>query len=456
MTTYPELLAHGVGGRQDLPLPLTHLVVAASLTLVITFVALGALWRVPRLDRDGTTGQPVPRWLAALVDAPALRWALRGAGLVAGGYVCLALLGGPDNEDNPAAGVLYVLVWIGLVPLSLLFGPVWRAVNPLRSLYLLLCVAAGRDPERGLRPLPAGLGVWPAAVGLVAFVWLELVAPGRATLPVINAWLAGYALVMLVGAVRHGVGWFDRADPFELYSGLIGRLAVIGRRDDGAVVWRNPLDGMAALRPEPGLVTAVVVLLGSTMYDSLSYAPGWLRLGQFAEENGVPPVVTGTLGMGVLIGLVALAYLGATRVAALVGHGAGPEADGESTPPRLVPGELAHSIVPIAVGYVLAHYYSLLVLEGQRTIALLSDPLGTGADWLGTAGFEPYTGLITPDGVAALQITVILIGHLLGSLLAHDRALSLFPRARAVTGQLPMLVLMVAYTAAGLLLLYAG
>ncbi|MFY1701323.1 hypothetical protein ACN28G_06245 [Micromonospora sp. WMMA1923] len=452
MGTYPELLAHGVGGRQDLPLPLPYLVVAVALTLLATFVALGALWRVPRLDRTGTAGQPVPGWLGGLVDAPASRWTLRGAGLLAGGYFCVGLLAGPDSPENPTAGVLYVLLWVGLVPVSLLFGPVWRAVNPLRGLYLLVATAAGRDPDRGLRPLPGGLGLWPAAVGLFAFVWLELVAPGRATLPVINAWLAGYALVMLVGAVRYGVGWFDRADPFEVYSALVGRLAVIGRRADGVLVWRNPMDGIAGLRPEPGLVAVVTVLLGSTMYDSLSTAPAWLRFGQ---ESGLPPVVTGTVGITGVIALVALALLAVTRVAAVVGRRAD-AAGGEPVPAGRVAGELAHSIVPVAVGYLLAHYYALLVLEGQRTIALLADPRGTGADWLGTADWSINTALITPDQVAALQVTVIVLGHLLGTLLAHDRALYLFPRARAVTGQLPMLVLMVAYTVVGLLLLYAG
>jgi hypothetical protein len=131
-------------------------------------------------------------------------------------------------------------------------------------------------------------------------------------------------------------------------------------------------------------------------------------------------------------------------------------ADRPGSSARRTPGELAHSVVPIAAGYLLAHYYSLLVIEGQRTLALLADPLGTGANWLGTAGWEPHTGLVTPDTVAALQITVILVGHLIGTLLAHDRALYLFPRARAVGGQLPLLLLMVGYTVAGLLLLYAG
>ncbi|MEU5780988.1 hypothetical protein [Micromonospora lupini] len=461
MAGAPALLAHGVGGRQDLPITLAELVVAAALTLVVTFVALGLLWREPRLDRDAAGGRPVPDRLAGLVDAPAFRWVLRGLGLLAAGWFCVGLFGGPDTPDNPTAGALYVLLWVGLVPVSLLFGPVWRAVNPLRTVHLLVALAARRDPARGVRELPAGLGLWPAALTLFGFVWLELVAPDRATLPVITAWLAGYAVVMLGGAALFGAGWFDRADPFEVYSALVGRLAPIGRAADGVLVWRNPLDGIAGLRPRPGLVAVVIVLLGSTMFDSLSNAPAWLR---FSQENGLSPAVTGSAGLVVVIGVVAVAYLVATGAAARVGR-AGPSnaadpadaadpAGGNGS--RRVPSELAHSIVPIAVGYVVAHYYSLLILEGQRTVALLSDPRDTGADWFGTAGWQPHTALVTPSGVANLQITVIIVGHLLGTLLAHDRALYLFPRARAVAGQLPLLALMVAYTVAGLLLLYAG
>ncbi|MFC5924373.1 hypothetical protein [Micromonospora vulcania] len=449
VTGAPEVLAHGVGGRQDLPITLPQLVVAAALTLVVTFLALGLLWREPRLDRDATGGRPVPQRLARILDAPSFRWVLRGLGLLAAGWFCLGLLAGPDTPDNPTAGALYVLLWVGLVPVSLLLGPVWRAVNPLRTVHLLAALAARRDPARGARELPAGLGLWPAAATLFAFVWLELVAPDRATLPVITAWLAGYVVVMLAGAALFGAGWFDRADPFEVYSELIGRLAPIGRAADGVLVWRNPLDGIAGLRPQPGLVAVVVVLLGSTMFDSLSNAPAWLR---FAQENGLPPAVTGSGGLILVIAAVAVAYLVATGAAARIGRASATE----DASARRLPGELAHSIVPIAAGYLVAHYYSLLILEGQRTVALLSDPLDTGANWLGTADWQTHTALVTPSGVASLQITVIILGHLLGTLLAHDRALYLFPRARAVAGQLPLLALMVAYTVAGLLLLYAG
>ncbi|MGI5159065.1 hypothetical protein [Microbispora sp. CA-102843] len=437
------LLAHGVGGRQDLPIPFSAALTGAALALLVSFVALGALWKEPRLGATLTGARSLPTAIQTAVTAPAWRWVWRIAGLVAAAYFCIGLIFGPDRADNPTAGAFYVLFWVGLVPLSLLFGPVWRGLNPLRTLHLLACKGLGRDPELGLRPLPPSVGYWPACTGLFAFVWLELVAPERATLPVIGAWLAAYAVLMLAGAVVFGSRWFDHADPFEVYSDLVGRLAPVHRRRDGVVAWRNSLDGMAGLRPAPGLTALVVVLLGSTMYDSLSNAPVWVR---FMQESSVPAPVTGTAGLVTVIALVLVAYRTATALAGRWG----------AAQPGTTAGEIAHSIVPIAVGYVIAHYYTLFLLEGQRTIALLSDPLDIGADWLGTAGWIIQALGTTPAGVATLQVTVIVIGHVLGTVLAHDRALALFPRRTAVLGQIPLLVLMVVYTVVGLLLLFAA
>ncbi|MFF3437537.1 hypothetical protein [Streptosporangium sp. NPDC002721] len=437
------LLAHGIGGRQDLPIPFEAALTGAILALLVSFVALGALWTEPRLGGELRRPRPLAGLVQRTVSARAWPWFWRVAGLVAAAYFCVGLLFGPDKVENPTAGVFYVLFWVGLVPLSLLFGPVWPALNPLRTLHLLACKGLGRDPATGLRPLPEGLGYWPAAGGLLAFVWLELVAPERATLPVIGAWLAVYVVFMLGGAVLFGSRWFGHADAFEVYSTLVGRLAPVVRGPDGVLTWRNSLDGMAGLRPVPGLTVLVVVLLGSTMYDSLSNAPVWVR---FVQESAVPAPVMGTVGLLTVIGLVLAAYRGATALAGRWG----------AAEPGTTAGELAHAVVPIAVGYVVAHYYTLLLLEGQRTLALLSDPLDTGANWLGTANWTVQAIGTSPAGIAMLQVTVIVVGHVLGTVLAHDRALALFPRRTAVIGQIPLLVLMVVYTVVGLLLLFAG
>lgn len=433
---------HGVGSRQDLPLPLPFVVAGAAAALVVSFVLLGLAWRTPQLLSTGA-GRPVPEAVERVADHAVTRWLLRLLGLVVTGWFLLALVAGPDDVDNPAPGMLYVWLWAGLVPASLLLGPVWRLLNPLRTVHLLLARLVRRDHRQGFVALPAGLGYWPAAASLAAFVWLELAAPGRATLPVLQVWVGLYALVHLVAAVLVGSRWFDRGEGFEVFSDLVGRLSVLGRREDGVLVLRLPLDGAASLRPAPGLVTVVCLLLGSTMFDSVTGVTAYVR---FAQGAGVPRVVVDTL---VLAGVVLLVLLAFTAATAATGRVAG-------LPRRRLPGELVMSLLPVVVGYLVAHYYSLLVLEGQRTVALASDPLGRGADLLGTADLVPSAALVDTTGVAVLMVVAIVLGHLLGTVLAHDRAVALLPPRAALVGQVPLLLLMVVYTVAGLLLLFAG
>ncbi|MDP9392766.1 MAG: hypothetical protein M3Q27_00230, partial [Actinomycetota bacterium] len=401
---------------------------------------------------------PLPARLAAALDGPVARWSLRVLGLVAAGYVAVAALAGPDLAINPTAHAVYVLFWIGLVPASVLLGPVWRRLNPLRTVHVVLSRLLGAAADDGLRPLPPGLGYWPAALGLLAFVWLELVAPDRATLPVLRTWFAVYVAVHLLAAAVYGTRWFDRGDGFEVWSALYGSLSVLGRRDDGVLVLRSPLDGAAALRPAPGLVAVVSVALGSTAFDGISNAPWWFRVSAALPSD----VLASTLGLLVVIALVAGVFVVATAATAAAvtrrdhGDAGSPGASATGYSPGRLAGEFAHSLVPIALGYVVAHYYSLFVLEGQRALILLSDPLSTGADVLGTAQRGVDSSLVTPSGVASIQVLAVVTGHVLGVVLAHDRALRLFPRRRALAGQLPLLAVMVAYTIGGLVLLFVG
>lgn len=440
MTAAPELLAHGIGGRQDLPLPFANALAGAVIALVATFVILSFAWRRSRFDGDG--GRPLPGWLAAALDAPPFRWALRAFGLLMAALIVVGLLLGPDTAaDNPAPGALYVLLWV-LVPLvSLLFGPVWRAISPIRTLHLGLARLSGRDPEQGLVELPQRWGYWPGAVMLAAFVWLELVPANRATLPVVALALAAYALIMLMGAALFGSRWLDRGDPFEVYSGLAARLAPVGRRGDGRLVVRNPFDGLDAIPPVPGLAGVVLVLLGSTAYDSISEAPSWLR---FIQQSALPPSLLRTLGLVAVIAVIAAAYVLAVRTG-------GQLADGT----RRLPAQFAHALLPIALGYVIAHYFSLAVVQGQRTLILAADPLGTG-NLLGLDTTDVSYALVTPTAMATLQVLAVVAGHVAGAIAAHDRAVRLFPPATARWGQVPLLALMVSYTYLGLTLLFAA
>ena len=432
------LPAHGVGNRQDLPLPFTALVVGAGLALVASFAGLAFLWREPRFEPDD--GRPVPRGIQRVLDARWFRGALAGLSLLLTAWVLLSLVAGQDDANNPVAYVVFVWLWVGMPFLSLLVGAIWPTLNPMRWLHRGVTVLARISPEATLTD--ARPGYWPAALGLLAFTWLELVAPDRTTLPVLRIAVAFFVLVSLIGSLVLGAAWFREGDPFEVLSRLYGRLSPLGRRPDGRLVLRSPMHGPALLEPRRGLLATLAVMLGGTAYDSLTadltYA-GWV------QSTSAPVLYRSLTLVGVVL-LVGGALWVAAALSALL----------SGVPVRGTAAELAPSLLPIAAGYLVAHYWSLLMFQGPRTLALLSDPLGTGGNWLGTAGVTPWGALIQPTLVAVVQAGAIVLGHVLGVVVAHERAVRILPRRSAVVGQVPVMVLMVAYTVGGLSLLFSG
>ena len=437
-------LAHGVPTAQPLPIPLSFAVTGAGLALVLSFVVLAFAWRRPRFRGDDS-GHCLPGPLTRMVDSPVTRWCLRALGLAFASYVVFAAVRGPDSLDNPTFGVVYVLLWVGLVMASLLLGPVYSAVNPLRTIHRLLAVLTNtRRAEVTL--LPDRLGHWPAAFGLFAFVWLELASADPARLGPVRLWFAGYASVMLIGASVYGVAWFARADPFEWYSSIVGKLAPFARRRDGALVVRNPLENLDTLRPTPGLTATMAVLLGSTAYDSVQGTTGWIR---FVQSSAVDRVLIQTVGLMACCLFVFLSFSVAAALSGPVGRTKTPR-------PASLPGLYAHSLVPILVGYVIAHYLTFLVIVGQQTLVRLSDPLDRGWNVFGTAELRVSDGLLThPTAIAVVQVVAVVTGHALGVISAHDRAVRLLPMTTAVRGQLPLLVVMIGFTVGGLVLLFA-
>jgi hypothetical protein len=437
------LPAHGLGGAQDLPIPLPLAVAGATAALVVSFCVLALAWRTPRFQ-DRRPGRPAPAWLSRVVDDERFRWTLRVLGLLFFGYVTWALLWGPDLVTNPALGTFYVLVWVGLVPASLLFGPVVRAFSPVRTLNLLLAKVTGGDPAVGLRPYPARLGYWPASFGLLAFVWQELVNPQSAYLGSVRVFLAAYLAIMLIGAAVFGDVWLERADPFEVYSNLLAKLSFWGR-DGDRLVLRNPLANLSGVTPRPGLVAVVAVLFGSTAFDSFKDTISWMR---FVDDLGVNATFTNSVAL-----LAFCLLVGVTFTAAAMSTGverSGPRAVRRTALPDL----LAHSVIPIIVGYMTAHYLSYLVEQGQSTLIQLSDPMVRGDNLLGTANWSVnYWLSFHPTLLAVVKVLAVVAGHVVGVITAHDRTLRLLPARHHVTGQIGMLVVMVAYTASGLYLL---
>ena len=430
---------HGIASRHDLPLPFEFVVVGAALALTLSFVVLLLAWRQPRFAVLG--GRALPG-LTRVVDHPATRLVARLLVLAAYAWAGLALMAGQDLLTNPVFGFVFVWVWVGLVPISLLLGGFWRATNPLRTIHDGLSRLAGTDPDSGLLRLPQRIGVWPAAVALFAFAWLELVQPDRTTLAVLRVWALAWLVLGVIGAVVFGRRWIGAADPFETYAVTVTQVSPWARVD-GQLRLVNPLAHLSHWRARPGSLAVVAALLGSTAFDSFANTSFWITT---VQSSGLTTVAWGTLGLLAMIAIV----LGTFSLAA-AWMGRYGDRRAAAYPLLMVP-----SVVPIVVGYAVAHYTTLLVVEGQRTAINWSDPLGRGWNVFGSAEMGVNAALFDyPTVVALIQLLAILAGHILGIVCAHELAVRLLPPDRALFGQLPMLLVMVGYTCAGLVLLFS-
>jgi hypothetical protein len=450
-------LAHGIGAVKDLPLPLWLFYYTGAIVLVVSFVALGVLWTKPRLEGN-PWAQPLPGWLQRILLSTALRVVL---GAISFGLLVLvflaALLGEPSQGANLAPTFVFVVFWVGMVPLVVVLGDVWRVLNPWRAGANAVAWLAGRLGVRWepLIQYPERLGRWPAAALLFLFTTYELAYLNASEPRSLALAILIYSWITWVSAAVFGrEAWFENGDGFSVYFNFLSRIAPFGVREhDGRreIVIRPPLAALTRWDVNPGTLAVVAVMLGSVAFDGFSRTATWQnRLFEIEAELISSPglsdfVVTlvNMAGLIVFVLLVAALYLVAVAGARAVAHAHRP-----------LVAAFVFSLVPIALAYALAHYFSLLVNQGQLAIPLLSDPFGRGWDVLGTADFTPNLTALTPNMIWYTQVAVLVLGHVTGLVLAHDRAIALFSSPRtAVRTQYAFLVLMVLYTVAGLWLL---
>ena len=452
------LLAHGIGGVRDLPVPDWLFFWGGAVVLVLSFLALGVLWKRPQLERRAA-GRPLPPRLEGFLRSRALHGLL---GLVSAGLLTLvfltALIGEPSSAQNLAPTFVYVIFWLGLVPVQLLLGNVWPALNPWLAIANGVAWVWERLGRTWTPPLtyPERLGVWPAAFLLFCFAALELsyAQPASPRALALALAIVLYSYAAWFGMAAYGRRtWAERGEAFTVYFGLLARIAPFGERD-GRLVARAPFSGLAGRETIPGVLAFVAVMLGSVGFDGLSRSPFWQNLradleGPYVLDSpGTAELVSTGLALAGLVAcvlVVALAYLGAIRIACRM--------IGEARP--LLP-EFLLSLVPIALVYAVAHYFTLLVIQGQYALSLASDPFGYGWDLLGTVDYSPNIAPFSPNTVWYVQVGALVAGHVAGLAVAHDRAVTILEERDALRSQYAMLALMVAYTVGGLWLLSRG
>ncbi|MFL5781769.1 MAG: fenitrothion hydrolase [Thermoleophilaceae bacterium] len=440
--------AHGLVGRADLPIPTWLFAYAACIVLVASFAALSVLWKEPRFDsvRERRLFR-VPRWVDPLCGAIGVAIFVL--------IVYSGVAGNQEQAQNFAPNVVYVHFWVGLVIVSVLLGDVFRAFNPWRAVGRAIgwiAARAGiRSPVR--RPYPDRLGRWPTVATLLGFGWLELVYPET---PQTLGWLClGFALFQLAAMAVYGVErWGENGDGFGVYYNVFARLAPLHRRD-GVLYLRPPLTGAPGLPEVAGSVALLCTAIGITTFDGFSNGSVWASLGpdltDVFHDIGFGVTAAGeaadTVGLMVAVGLVTTFYHLGIR---------GMESVGGGHTRRELALKFAHSLAPIAWAYAVAHYFSLLVFNGQTIAYLISDPLGNGSDVFGTADKTIDYGVISGRTIWYVQVAALVLGHVCGLILAHERALKLYTRVRTATrSQYWMLVVMVGFTSLGLWLLSA-
>ncbi len=470
----PAAVAHGFGQRYDLPVPLTLVVVAAGLAVAVSF-ALAARLRprpvaYPRFDllRVGIGRLLVHPAVVSIAQAVSVVLFLT--------TIAAGLFGTVVATDNLAPTLIWIVWWVGMALTVAALGNLWAITNP----WLLLFRAAERLWRRLTRrelsryaPYPAALSRWPAVFLFLCFAWVELAFP-RASGPRELATLAIlYSAITWAGMLRYGAEqWLRRGELFTVAFGYLSRLAVTelevseGARRRGHYrvapsTWSGQLGGSdldcwecfhkapAAVRhfylrpPGAGLLAEVerstaglifvLALLATVSFDGLAETPVWERWSGWLIELIADDRAVATIGMLGSVVVLTAAYLLACMLSArLAGSSA-----------LAVARENVLALIPIAAAYHLAHYQAFLLVQGQRIIALVSDPFGFGWNLFGTAGYTIDIGVLSAELAWAIAVAAVVIGHVVSIYIAHRTAQR---EGRRLVSQLPLVAMMIAYT----------
>ena len=442
--------AHGISGRASLPVPAWLFAWAAAAVLVISFVLLSTMWPRPRLQDPHE--RRLCAWPIALnVPAGAIGLALFAL-VVYAGYA-----GVPYYTANFDPTFIYVIFWVGVPVSSALLGNWFSAFSPWLAFARALRWTGARLHVHYRPPFtyPAWLGRWPVVAGLIAFGWLELIYHDHDNPVTLASLSLAYFALMLVGMALFGIeAWSEHGDAFGGYFGLLARLSSLNVRD--RALWlRRPLSGVTSLAQERGTVALVLVILGITTFDGASNGVVWNTLQPHVQSffaslglgDPAPDELADSLGLLLAIAVVIALY----RIGVV-----GMRTVSRRIDTQTLARSFAHTLVPIGFAYVLAHYFSLLVWQGQAIGYLASNPLGHGTNYFGTAHWHVNYNVIGSTGIWYIQVLALVTGHVAGLALAHDRALAIYRSPReAAQSQYWMLVVMVGFTSLGLWLLSA-
>jgi hypothetical protein len=454
--------SHGFGLRYDLPLPLPLYIWGAGATVALSFLAFALFLRHGssiRTSIELRTG----RFLCGIALL------VRAIGVAIFALVIFAgFAGNQDPVRNIAPTMVWIIGWVGLAFLSMVLGNIWAVLNPWDSIFAFVewAYAGLRRGDRLAleRPYPPALATWPAVGLLIVFAWMELVWTGRVVPHDLACALLAYSGLTWAGMFVFGrAAWLRRGELFALVFGIFARFGVWGKVDcKHSVVLRVPVAGLLEHPPARfSTVMLVIGLLATVTFDGIIETPPWARLERAILDSAADTTFWFRLGLG------DAAVVQAARTVAIVGCialfvaaywlvcGVAASLSGDRSINTLAVARMfVLTLVPIALAYHVAHYFSFLLLGGQYLIPLVSDPIGRGWDLFGTAHYRLNVGLVSPRLQWSVALVAVVVGHVIAVYLAHVTAIRMFGRGRsAIVTQIPMVLLMIGYTMASLWIL---
>jgi hypothetical protein len=415
------VFAHQIQERYQAPLPLAIYVIGAALAVGMSFVFVILRGSSPAQAARPLRTQTVPGWLRGLLSA---------IGLIGWIWIVAQTLVGGSGDGDVASLFLWVYGWVGIALVSALVGPAWEWLSPFATIHRVLGFVGERLGLEGGEPgeYPARFGRWPATVGFAVVVWIELVAriDGGRTLGLL---LIAYTFITVAGMSYFGREvWRSNAEIFTVWFRLLGRLApyeLVGEAEEGQVRRRSFASGLASADWTTAELVIVSLATGAIIFDGLSQTQIYFDLFGRVDVFGLPALRET---------LIAVAFLGGlTAVVLLVAR-------------RLNTAALGAGLLPVAVGYLIAHYLTYLLVDGQRIIAAINDPLLRGDNLLpGDLAFYKPNLFLPAAIVWSIQLAAVVGGHIVGAWAGHA-ALAEDGHSAAPIRQLPLATLMVVLT----------
>jgi len=488
----PIASAHGLhGGRLDLPVPLWLYLYGAGGVVVLSFIVAGTFFgkmisfeNYPRYNLLGNN------FLHSLIKSHLVIRLSRLLGvLLLFLVVATGLFGTNLTYYNFAPVFVWVFWWVGMGFVVALFGNLWALVNPWSGIFTFIQFLHAKLTGKGrvvpLLTYPDRLGAWPVFLQLCIFVWIELIYPESSDPFFIGVMGVFYSVTTLLGMLLFGRHvWVRNGELFSVYFGLLSKLSPVEFRLSDDTVCLNCSDtkmcipdgkgcvncdecaslalGSIELNIRPfavglikteeltsGRLAFVLLMLSSVTFDGFMAASQWVKvvlnmkptLSVLFGNNYI--LVVHTFGMAAFFMVFLLFYLLFTYVAFLLSD--------RDIPYRSATHKFLYSLLPIALAYNMAHYWTFLATVGQRIFSIASDPFGYGWDLFNTVGFVPKYGFINASFVWYSQVTLIVVGHVIAVFISHVIANQIVRNERRMlVSQLPILVLMVLYTVTSL------